>query len=75
MESKANYYERATAWHYVGLFFGVMFAISGLVLGFAFGQSEYNSIGESFKKKDELRAQCVAGNDRACSIYEVDYGR
>lgn len=50
---------------------GVAGAAVGVTCGLWTGKDTVNA----WNNKNELRAECVAGNDRACRIYEVDYGR
>jgi hypothetical protein len=53
------------------LFFAVC-GVFGTVAGAFFG---YTDVRRAMADRDALRATCVAGNDRACKLYEVDYGR
>lgn len=52
-----------------------MLSAFGLIAGLCFG-GFYGFTGarEALAERNTLRAQCVAGNDRACKLYEVDYG-
>lgn len=55
-----------------GLVFGAVCGVVGVVAGAFYG---YTDIRRTMADRDALRATCVGGNDRACKLYEVDYGR
>jgi len=33
------------------------------------------SAKETIERRDSLSAQCIAGNEHACRIYELDFGK
>ena len=55
-----------------GLIFG---GIAGLVAGLLLVASVDQTNHDYVERKSSIRAQCLAGNDRACRVYEVDYAR
>ncbi|MBD9368389.1 hypothetical protein [Xanthomonas sp. XNM01] len=65
--------DRRVPWHFVGAITGLIFAGFGAVFAFWVSVSTYDAAVVNKDQRDALRAQCVAGNDRACRMYEVDY--
>jgi len=53
----------------------VIFMICGAVLGFWIGTAFAEDWNKVAAQRTELREACIAGNDRACRMYEVDHGR
>lgn len=58
---------------------GIFVLATAAVMGFVTGAiAGYKVVAESTEevivKRDALRQQCLAGNDRACRMYEVDFG-
>ncbi|HFF5965038.1 TPA: hypothetical protein ACGCF6_000352 [Stenotrophomonas maltophilia] len=53
----------------------VLFMVSGAGLGFWIGTvfaDDWNTVAA---ERSEMRSACIAGSDRACRMYEVEYGR
>lgn len=56
----------------LGMFLGF---VVGIFAGGWCGYLMFEDIAHDFDTQETLRAECVKGNDRACRMYEVDYGR
>ncbi|KOQ76638.1 hypothetical protein [Stenotrophomonas maltophilia] len=53
----------------------VILMVSGAVLGFWIGSVfsvDWNAVAA---QRSDMRRACIEGNDRACRMYEVEYGR
>ena len=48
--------------------------VIGVILGGISGHYMAEDMVEQWNSREALRAECIAGNDRACRIYEVDHG-
>ena len=49
--------------------------VLGVILGGVSGHYMAGNVVEQWNNRESLRAECIAGNYRACRIYEVDHGR
>lgn len=54
---------------------GVCGLVLGVIVGFPISYWLVRETAHALVTQDELKRDCLSGNDRACSIYEVDYGR
>lgn len=57
-------------WAIAGAGMGVIFAMGGVVLGL----NGYTESMYQVEVRTSVREACIAGNENACRIYEVDYG-
>lgn len=48
---------------------------AGLVIGGVTGVWMATDVHEYAASKDQLRVQCIEGNENACRIYMADYGK
>ena len=53
----------------------LIFMVGGAVLGFWIGTAFAADWNAVMAERDQMRSACLAGNDRACRMYEVEYGR
>ena len=57
-------------WMPAGLFFAAS-AFAGFFVGSALSE-DWNAVAA---ERGEIQKACIDGNDRACRVYEVRYGR
>lgn len=48
--------------------------VIGFGIGFVCGAAGSKTLTSAVDQRADLRKACVDGNDRACRIYEVEYG-
>lgn len=53
----------------------VLFMVCGAGLGFWIGTALADDWKAVVAERKGMRNACIAGNDRACRLYEVEYGR
>ncbi len=53
----------------------VVFVGCGAGVGFWVGFNTAEEFNRAATIRDELTNKCLGGNDRACRLYEVKYGR
>jgi len=53
----------------------ILFMGCGAGLGFWFGFTTAEEFNRDTLMRSELTDKCLGGNDRACRLYEVKYGR
>lgn len=57
-------------WAIAGALMGFIFAMGGVFLAI----NEYTESKYQVEVRTSVREVCIAGNENACRIYEVDYG-
>lgn len=53
----------------------IVLCIIGICAGFVVGICMADDLAHDVLQRDEIERACVEGNDRACRLYEVKYGR
>lgn len=62
-------------WSFYLFMGGVLTFVCLAVIGSMVAGSVIESARDDVERRDRLSAECVAGNENACRIYEVDFSR
>lgn len=74
MANHANV-DRDVPWAKFGLVVGVLLALAGAMFGIMLALDGAEKGRYDHERRIELQEACIAGNENACRIYEVDYAR
>lgn len=67
--------DRRVPWHYVGLVGGGVIFVALVGLGLVAAMGIYDGVKYSAGVRESVRHACISGNENACRIYTVDYGK